>query len=63
MLLATLNVLGPIAGVLLFVVEETADAELLGGSAVPAGPVADAGRFVAEDAVLPVARSRADGAI
>ena len=63
MFLASLDGLGPIASVFLFVVEQTADAELFDGGSVPAGPVADAGRFVAEDAVLPVARAAADGRV
>jgi len=63
MFLASFNGFGPIASVFLFVVEQTADAELFDGSSVPAGPVADAGRFVAEDAVLPVARAAADGRV
>lgn len=60
-LLAALHVLGPVTGVGLFVVEQTADTELLGGRAVPAGPVAGAGRLVAEDAVEPVTVLRGDG--
>ena len=63
MFLASLDGFGPVAGVLLLVVEQTADAELFDGRAVPAGPVADARRFVTEDAVLPVARADADGRI
>jgi hypothetical protein len=63
MFLASLDGLGPIASVLLFVVEQAADTELLSGRRVPAGPVADAGGFVSEDAVLPVARSHTDGRV
>jgi hypothetical protein len=55
MLLTSNDILGPIASVRFFVVEETSDAELLGGGAVPAGPVARAGGLVAEDAVQPLA--------
>lgn len=62
-LLATLNGLGPVASVLLFVIKETANAELFGGGSVPAGPVADARRLVTEDAVFPVARASADGSV
>ena len=62
-LLAAGDLAGPVAVVRFFVVEQTAGAELLGGGAVPAGPVADAGLFVAEDSVLPVAHSRADGRV
>lgn len=54
-LLTSLDVLGPIAGPGPFVVEQTAYAELLGGGAVPAGPVPSAGSLVAEDPVQPVA--------
>jgi len=57
--LAASNVLGPVAGVRLFVVEQAADAELFCGGAVPAGPVARARRLVAEDAVQPVTVLRA----
>ena len=60
MFLAAADVFGPIAGVLLFAVEQSSGAELLGGSAVPARPVTDAGLFVAEDAVLVVARAHSD---
>ena len=62
-LLAADYVLGPVAGVGVLVVEEAADAELLGGGAVPAGPVPGAGGLVAEDAVQPVAVLSADGGI
>lgn len=55
MLLTSLDVLGPVAGPGAFVVEQTAYAELLGGGAVPAGPVPGAGSLVAEDPVQPVA--------
>ena len=41
-LLASYDVLWPVAGVCVLVVEQAADAELLGGGAVPAGPVAGA---------------------
>lgn len=63
MLLASFDGLGPVASVFLFVVEQTTDTELLSGGGVPAGPVADARRFVSEDTVLPVARSYADGRV
>ena len=55
MLLAAGHVLGPVAGVGLLVVEEAADAKLLRGRPVPAGPVAGARRLMPEDAVQPVA--------
>lgn len=51
MFLASYNVLRPITSVCLFVVEKSTNAELFGGSAVPAGPVPGAGRLVTEDAV------------
>jgi len=60
MFLASFDGLGPIASVLLFVVEETTDTELFDGCAVPAGPVTDAARFVSENTVLPVTRSVAN---
>ena len=63
MLLTADDVLRPVAGVGVLVVEEAADAELLGGGAVPAGPVAGAGRLVAEDAVEPVAVLGLDGRV
>jgi len=63
MFLASGHVLGPVAGVSLLVVEEAADAELLSGRPVPAGPVPGAGRLVPEDAVQPVAVLRALGGI
>lgn len=55
MLLASLDVLRPVAGPRPLVVEQSAYAQLLGGGAVPAGPVPGAGGLVAEDAVQPVA--------
>ena len=63
MFLASGDVLWPVAGVCLLVVEEAADAELLGGRPVPAGPVAGARGLVAEDAVQPVAVLRALGRV
>ena len=42
MLLASGNILGPVTGVGLLVVEEASDAELLSGCPIPAGPVAGA---------------------
>lgn len=63
MLLAASDVLWPVAGVGVLTVEQTPDAELFGGSAVPAGPVAGAGGLVAEDAVEPVAVLRGDGRV
>ena len=55
MFLAASNILRPVAGVGLLVVEQSTNAELLGGRSVPAGPVARAGSLVAKDAVEPVA--------
>ena len=63
MFLASGDVLWPVAGVCLLVVEEAADAELLGGGPVPAGPVAGAGGLVPEYSVEPVTVLRALGGI
>lgn len=60
MLLTAINILGPVTGVSILVVQQTTDAELFSGSAVPAGPVASAGSFVPEDTVQPVAMLRAN---
>lgn len=54
MLLASLDVLGPVARVSVLVVQQSADAQLLGGCAVPARPVPRARRLVSENAVQPV---------
>lgn len=54
MFLATLDVLGPVAGVRVLVVQESANAQLLGGRTVPAGPVPGARSLVTEYAVQPV---------
>ena len=63
MLLAAVDVVGPVAGVGVLVVQQAADAELLGGRAVPARPVPGARRLVPEDAVQPVTVLCADGAV
>lgn len=55
MLLTSLDVFGPVARPGPLVVEQTTYAELLGGGAVPAGPVPGAGGLVAEDTVQPIA--------
>lgn len=62
-LLASDYVLRPVARMGVLVVEQASYAELLGGGAVPARPVAGAGRLVAEDAVQPVAVLSADGRV
>lgn len=54
MFLAAVYVLRPVARVRVLVVEQATDAQLFRGSAVPAGPVARAGRFVSEDSVQPI---------
>lgn len=54
MLLASLYVIGPVAGVGVLVVEQASDAQLLSGCPVPASPVPRARRFVTEDAVQPI---------
>jgi len=63
MFLAASNILRPVAGVSLLVVEQSTNAELLGGCSVPAGPVASAGGLVAEYSVQPVTVLRAEGRI
>lgn len=63
MLLAALDVLGPVARVRVLVVQQSADAQLLGGGAVPARPVPGARRLVAEYAVQPVAVVSGYGAV
>ena len=55
MFLASGHVLRPVAGVCFLVVEEAADAELLGGRPVPAGPVPGARGLMSKDPVQPVA--------
>lgn len=55
MLLATVYVLGPIAGMGSFIVEQTTNAQLFSGGSIPAGPVTGAGGFVPEYPVKPVA--------
>jgi len=59
MFLAAGNILRPVTGVSLLVVEQSTDTELLSGGPVPAGPVAGAGGLVAEYSVQPVAVLRA----
>jgi hypothetical protein len=61
--LAAGDVLRPVAGVCLLVVEQAADAELFRRRAVPARPVPRAGRLVTEDPVQPVTVLRALGGI
>lgn len=63
MLLAAVYVFRPVARMRPFVVEQTADAQLLGCGAIPTGPVTGTGRFVAEYAVQPVAVFRADWSV
>ena len=63
MFLASLDVLRPVAGPGPLVVEQSTDAELLGGGAVPARPVPRAAGLVAEDAVEPVAVLGGDGRV
>lgn len=58
--LTAVNILWPIAGVSVLIVQKTTNAELLRSSSVPACPIAGAGRLVAEDAVQPIAVLRAD---
>ena len=63
MFLAASNILRPVAGVSLLVVEQSTNTELLGGGSVPAGPVASAGGLVPEYSVQPVTVLRALGGI
>ncbi|KZC09153.1 hypothetical protein WN55_00753, partial [Dufourea novaeangliae] len=58
MLLASFDVLRPVAGPGSLVVQKSTYAKLLGRSSVPAGPVPGAGRFVAEYTIKPVAMVR-----
>lgn len=61
--LAAVDILGPVAGVGVLIVQQSADAQLFCRSAVPTGPVTRAGRLVAEDAVQPVAMFSSDGTV
>lgn len=63
MLLASLDVLRPVTRVCVLVVQQSADAQLLGGGAVPARPVSRARRLVAEYSVQPVAMVPGYGSI
>lgn len=63
MFLAAGNILRPVTGVSLLVVEQSTNAELLRGGSVPAGPVAGAGGLVPEYSVQPVTVLRALGGI
>jgi len=55
MFLASSDILGPVARVSFLVVEEAADAKLLGRGAVPASPVSGARCLMSENSVQPVA--------
>lgn len=55
MLLTTIDIFRPIAAVGILIVQQAADAKLLRGGAIPAGPIACARCLMAEDAVQPVA--------
>jgi len=63
MFLTAGNILRPVAGVSLLVVEKSTNTELLGGCSIPAGPVAGAGGLVAKYSVQPVTVLRALGGI
>lgn len=54
MFLATFDVLGPVARVRVLIVEQSADAQLFGGRAVPTRPIPRARSLVTEYAVQPV---------
>lgn len=58
MLLTTIYIFRPIAAVGILIVQQTADAKLLRGGTIPAGPIACAGGLMPEDAVQPVAMFR-----
>lgn len=55
MFLASLDVFGPIATVGIFIVQQTADAQLFGGRSIPTSPVTSARRLVTEYAIQPIA--------
>lgn len=63
MFLAALDVLRPVTAVGILMVQQTPDAELFRSSAVPARPVAGAGRLVPEDAVQGTAVVGLDGGV
>jgi hypothetical protein len=54
-LLASLDIVWPVARVSLFAVEETANAQLFSGSSIPARPIAGARSLMPENAIEPVA--------
>ena len=60
MFLTPIDILGPVTGVGVLIVQQTTDAQLFSGGSIPAGPVPRAGRLVAEDAVQPVTVLRTD---
>ena len=53
-LLASSYILWPVTCMRLLIVQEAADAELLSGCAVPAGPVAGARSLMAKNSIQPV---------
>ena len=60
MFLTSLDILRPVAGVSIFVVEKSTDTKLFSGSSVPTGPVASAGGLVTKDAIKPITVFSAD---
>jgi len=55
MLLATSNILRPVTGMGLLIVEQTSDAELFRGGSIPAGPVSGARGLMTKYSIQPVA--------
>lgn len=53
-LLTSGNILRPVTGMSLLVVQQTTNTELFGGSSIPAGPVPGTGRLMSKDAIQPV---------
>lgn len=53
--MASVDILGPITRVSFLVVQQSADAQLFGGGAVPASPVPCARRLVTEYSIQPIA--------
>lgn len=63
MFLAVVDILRPIAGVSLLVVQQTADAKLFNRRTIPTGPEPCARSLVSEDSVQPVAVLCLDGVV
>ena len=63
MFLTSTNILGPITGMSLFVVQETADAKLFSSSTIPTSPITSTRSFVSKYAIKPVTVFGTDGGI